>query len=320
MRRGLPWLLLLLGSLSAGGSPPEGTSEVRPPADSGVELFVLGSVQDGGSPHIGCDRTCCARLFGNPDPTRRVVALGLIDKADGRTFLIEAGPDFPEQLHLLQSRASQGSQVPSGVLLTHAHIGHYSGLMYLGREALNANAVPVYAMPRMLRFLRENGPWSQLVALGNIALRPLDNARPVRLTPRLEIVPFRVPHRDEFSETVGFEIRGPGKTVLFIPDIDKWDRWEADIVDRIRQADLAFLDATFYDSSEIGYRDMSEIPHPFVAESMARFDALPGAERQKIHFIHLNHTNPLLDPNSEASHVVLNKGYQVARYGQSFEL
>ena len=320
MGRGIPWLFLLLGFLSPDSSLPGMSGTPQPPVDSGVELFVLGSVQDGGSPHIGCARACCAPLFENPDPTRKVVDLGLMDRQAGQTFLIEDGPDFPQQVHLLQERAMQQQPVPSGILLTHAHIGHYTGLMFLGREALNADSVPVYAMPRMRRFLMENGPWSQLVSLGNMALQPLEASQPIRLTPRLEVVPFRVPHRDEFSETVGFEIRGPGKTVLFIPDIDKWERWETDIAERIRHADLAFLDASFYDASEIGYRDMSEIPHPFVVESMARFDSLPEAERRKIHFIHLNHTNPLLDPSSDQSRAVLKKGYRVARFGESFEL
>lgn len=283
-------------------------------------MLVLGTVQDGGSPHIGCSRACCAGLFETPDPTRKVVSLGLIDRAEGRTYLLEAGPDFAEQLHLLQQQAGQSVPVPSGIFLTHAHIGHYSGLMFLGREALGADSVPVFAMPRLRVFLEENGPWSQLSSLGNIALQPLSDQQPVRLTPRLEVVPFRVPHRDEFSETVGFEIRGPGKTVLFIPDIDKWERWRTDISDLIRRADLVFLDASFYDGAEVGYRELSEIPHPFVVESLARFDSLPEAERAKIHFIHLNHTNPLLDPQSDQSRLVREKGYAIARFGDRFKL
>lgn len=285
-----------------------------------VELVVLGTVQDGGSPHIGCSRSCCAGLFKTPDPSRKVVSLGLIDRAGGHTYLLDAGPDFPGQLQLLQQLAGSGQPAPSGIFLTHAHIGHYSGLMYLGREALNADSVPVFAMPRMLRFLRENGPWSQLSALGNIALQPLGDLAAVCLTPRLEVVPFSVPHRDELSETVGFEIRGPRKTVLYIPDIDKWSQWQTDIADQVKRADLVFLDATFFSGAEVGYRDMSEIPHPFVAESMSLFDNLPEAERAKIHFIHLNHTNPLLDPGSDASRLVLAKGYAVARFADRFPL
>ncbi len=281
---------------------------------------MLGTVQDGGSPHIGCSRSCCAGLFQSPDPARKVVSLGLIDHAAGRTYLLEAGPDFPQQLQQLQLQAGSTLPTPSGIFLTHAHIGHYVGLMYLGREALGADSVPVFAMPRMFRFLKENGPWSQLSALGNIALKPLGDLEAVGLTPQLEVTPFTVPHRDEFSETVGFEIRGPRKTVLFIPDIDKWGRWQTDIAEAVRGADLVFLDASFFDGAEVGYRDLSEIPHPFVVETMARFDSLPGAERAKIHFIHLNHTNPLLDPASEASRRVLEKGYHIARLGARFDL
>lgn len=320
MCRGFPFLLLFFWPFFLAPLMPEWAATPFCHADGGVELVVLGTVQDGGSPHIGCTKACCASLFGNPDPARKVVALGLIDHKERRTYLIEAGPDFPEQLHLLQQRAALARPVPAGVFLTHAHIGHYSGLMYLGREALGADSVPVYAMPRLLRFLKENGPWSQLMALGNVALYPLSELRPVRLTPNLEIVPFLVPHRDEFSETVGYEIRGPAKTVLFIPDIDKWDRWDADISELIRRADLAFLDASFYDGDELSHRDPSEVPHPFVTESMKRFDSLPEAERRKIHFIHLNHTNPLLDEASRESRAVREKGYRVARFGQHFEL
>eukprot|EP00957_Ditylum_brightwellii_P156501 11911053-Ditylum_brightwellii.AAC.1 len=65
-------------------------------------------------------------------------------------------------------------KTPDGIFLTHAHIGHYTGLMYLGREALGAVDVPVYAMPRMRSFLKNNGPWSQLVSLGNINIQNLE--------------------------------------------------------------------------------------------------------------------------------------------------
>ena len=286
-----------------------------------VMLVVLGNVQDAGSPHIGCERFCCSANAGTPAPERRVTSLGLIDPEGPRTFLIEASPDMPSQLRHLRELAGAGAPpLSNGILLTHAHIGHYSGLMYLGREAVNAEQIPVFTMPGMQGFLENNGPWDQLLKLENIRLKGLRDGTPMRLSPRLEVIPFRVPHRDEYSETVGYEIRGPQRTALFIPDIDKWDRWETDIREKIRSVDLAFLDATFYDSSEIGYRDVSEIPHPFVIESRALFDSLPETERNKIHFIHLNHTNPLLDPESEASNTLRESGYRVARLGDRFTL
>ena len=280
----------------------------------------MGTVQDAGSPHIGCEKSCCSTLFETPDATRKGVSLGLYDAAQGKTYLFDATPDLPAQLRMLHTESSVPHEVPAGIFLTHAHIGHYSGLMYFGREALGAKSAQVYAMPKMATFLTNNGPWDQLVKLGNIALRPLRNEKTVSLGPGLEVTPFLVPHRDEYSETVGFKISGPNKTALFIPDIDKWGKWDKQIIAEIAKVDYAFLDATFYDGEEIKHRDISEIPHPFVIESMALFEQLSPEERAKIHFIHLNHTNPLLDANSEASRTVNAKGFHVARFGDRFQL
>jgi pyrroloquinoline quinone biosynthesis protein B len=200
-------------------------------------------------------------------------------------------------------------------------MGHYSGLMHLGREALGAQGVRVAAMPRMVNFLTTNGPWSQLVELGNIELVPLEDNRPLPVFDGdVQVTPLRVPHRDEFSETVGYRIDGPNGSALFIPDIDKWTMWERSLVEELSRVDYAFVDATFYDSVEVNHRDMSEIPHPFVVETMDALTQLPSEGRAKVHFIHMNHTNPLLDANSEASQYVESQGFHVAREGMSFGL
>jgi pyrroloquinoline quinone biosynthesis protein B len=281
---------------------------------SAQRLIVLGTVQDAGAPHIGCTKPCCRALFKKPDPGRKVVSLGLIDERYGKAFLVEATPDIAAQLEALKARAPfLAGGIPDGILLTHAHIGHYAGLMYLGREALGARQASVFAMPRMRAYLENNGPWSQLVGLGNIALRSLQGSQEIVLTPDLKVTPFLVPHRDEFSETVGFRICGKDKAAIFLPDIDKWEKWDTDITALLATVDYAFLDATFFDAAEIGYRDIREIPHPFVVESMAKFKGLSPREKAKIHFIHFNHTNPLLDPNSRATRQVRKMGFKVSR-------
>jgi pyrroloquinoline quinone biosynthesis protein B len=192
--------------------------------------------------------------------------------------------------------------------------------MYLGRESMNAKAAPVFAMPKMQEFLEKNGPWSQLIGLKNISIQGLKNLEPQRLSSNLQVTPLQVPHRDEFSETVGYRIQGPNKSALFIPDIDKWERWSLDIVEEIKKVDYAFLDATFYDNAELNYRNMSEIPHPFVVESIQRFKALSASEKQKIYFIHLNHTNPLLNPKSPQLKELKKNGFQVAHFRQIVHL
>ena len=246
--------------------------------------FVLGIAQDGGIPQAGCRKSCCTS--GRHE---RVASLAVVDPGAKRWWLIDATPDFPSQL------ASMAAEAPAcslaGVFLTHAHIGHYAGLMHLGREVMGAHGVPVWAMPRMRGFLVANGPWGQLVTLGNIELEPLAADSAISLGDSLRVTPFRVPHRDEYSETVGFRIDGPAGSVAWLPDIDKWERWDRRIEVVLAGASAAYLDGTFFDAAELPGRDMREIPHPFIVESLSRFASLPAVERGRIRFIHLNHTN-----------------------------
>lgn len=284
-------------------------------------LIILGNVQDGGSPHIGCEKKCCKELFKNPDKNRMVVSIGLVDHIEKKSWIIEATPDYPRQAKILKDFCfNNKNSNPDGIFLTHAHIGHYAGLMYLGKESLNSSDIPVYAMTRMKGFLIKNGPWSQLIDFKNIKIKNIDHLQNVSLSERVSIQPFLVPHRDEFSETVGYKINGPSKSALFIPDIDKWNKWNKSIINEIKKVDFAFIDATFYDNNEINNRDITEIPHPFVIETMELFNEFSIREKQKIHFIHMNHTNPLLDSNSIESKTVISKGFNIARPFQSFSL
>ena len=280
---------------------------------SETSLVVLGTIQDAGSPHIACKKACCENLFETPNPLRKIVSLGVIDPQNNKSFLFEATPDITSQVKKLKQFSNSESELPDGIFLSHAHIGHYTGLMYLGKEATNANQVPVYAMPRMKKFLENNGPWSQLVSTNNIAIQEIENQKLIELASNIKVIPFTVPHRDEFSETVGFKIIGPKKSVLFIPDIDKWEKWETDISEAISEVNYAFVDATFFDAEEINTRDISGIPHPFVIESMELFKNLPSEEKQKIYFIHFNHTNPVLNSESEAYKTVINNGFNIAQ-------
>ncbi len=293
------------------------------PAEAGRSkpyLVLLGTVQDGGSPHIACRKDCCKTLFEKPDPLRKVISIGLIDPLNRQDWMIEATPDLPAQMKLLKKLSGFEKETPDGIFITHAHIGHYAGLMYLGREAMNADKLQVYAMPKMKNYLESNGPWSQLVTLNNIKLQELENEKETIISSQLQITPFVVPHRDEFSETVGYLIKGPEKKALFIPDINKWAKWEKQIVDEISKVDYALIDATFFDANELNGRSMADIPHPFVMESMTLFDKLDPKEKNKIYFIHFNHTNPLLNLQSRQAKEVLQKGFHIGVMGQQLEL
>ncbi len=281
-------------------------------------IKILGIAQDAGYPQAHCQKACCQAIREGKAEPQHVVSLGLLDTEHQFRAMIEASPDFRPQLEMLEEFPSAHG-VLDALLLTHAHIGHYTGLIHLGKEVMDAQEVNTYVMPKMNTFLSTHGPWSLLVKRKNIRLLPLQEDSVVQLSPNIQVQALRVPHRDEYSETVGFRIIGPRKKVLFIPDIDKWNKWQRDIREEIQQVDVALLDGTFYQNGEIPGRDMQEIPHPFIEESIALFRELPELEKSKIYFIHLNHTNPLLR-NSPERRTTARLGFKIAEIGQVINL
>jgi len=255
-------------------------------AGGGWELVVLGRAQDAGIPQLGCTQQSCVDRREGRLPVERVASIGMRHAGSGRTYLFDATPDFPSQVHSLT-----GGHPPDGIFLTHGHIGHYTGLMYLGRESINASKVPVYGTARMTAFLVSNGPWSQLVSLNNIALHVVEGDQPVSLPDGLRVTALPVPHRDEVTDTVGYLIEGPRRKALFIPDIDQWSKWDRDVRAIADSVDYAFLDGSFASPDEIPGRSVADIPHPMMSTTRA----LLKGTRAQLWFIHLNHTNPQID-------------------------
>ena len=281
-------------------------------------IIILGTIQDAGSPHIGCKKDCCKKLFEKPDKNRKVVSLGILDPKNDKSFMIEASPDITSQMKELNDLSNK--HFPDGIFITHAHIGHYTGLMYLGKEAMNLSNFPVYVMPKMKEFLKKNGPWNQLVELNNINLISMKTDSKIKLTSNISIIPFSVPHRNEYSETCGFKIIGPNKKILFIPDIDNWSLWGKDLIKEVAMVDVALIDGTFYNSDELKTRNINKIPHPFVVDIMELFKNESQGERKKIHFIHLNHTNPLLNINSLEYQNLLNNHFKISSKNDRIKL
>jgi pyrroloquinoline quinone biosynthesis protein B len=275
-------------------------------------IIVLGIAQDGGYPHMGCKKQCCTAAWLNPSLKRNISSLALVDPVQKKWWLFEATPDIKNQLQAFKGHTKDlYPYLPEGVFITHAHIGHYTGLMEFGREVMGTLKLKVYVLPKLKSYLDSNGPWSQLVKLQNIDLIGLTENTPLAISGNT-IIPFTVPHRDEYSETAGFKIILPTKKFLFIPDIDKWTKWDKDIIDEVKNVDVAFLDATFYSNTELGNRPMSEVPHPLVSETINMFKNEGDVTKQQIHFIHLNHTNPLLWDRKIQTNL-LNTGFKLAK-------
>ena len=265
-------------------------------------IIVLGIAQDGGYPHMGCQRQCCQRTFKDKSLSRYVVSLALVNPQTRQWWLFEATPDIAEQLqYFKQLTGGTYNFVPDGIFITHAHIGHYTGLMKLGKEVMSTHDIPVYTLPKLKKFLETNGPWSQLVNYHNIA--PVEMAEyrhggsiyaATDLGSGIKVLAYRVPHRDEYSETAGFRIETPDKKYIFIPDINKWDLWETNIIEVTKSVDVALVDATFFDENDLPARNLKNVPHPLVTETMNLFKNESPETKAKVRLIHFNHTNPLL--------------------------
>lgn len=281
-----------------------------------VEVTLLGIAQDGGRPQAGCTRPCCQGL--SPSDAAFPVALGI---TDGDTHhLIEATRCLGQQLTIW------GQTNIDNVFLTHAHFGHVDGLGLFGRETMNAKNVGLYISSEMEHLVDRTPQWSLMVDQGVFAPSVFHDGDVIQLSSSLTIQPLKVPHRDELSDMHAFILRGPNRSLLFLPDHDTWEEtltrhhastirsWLASL-----KVDIALVDGTFWSSDELAGRNQNKVPHPPVSQTLEMLGSRAEGD-PALHFIHLNHTNPLYDPNSEASAELTRSGWGVAAQGQRFTL
>jgi pyrroloquinoline quinone biosynthesis protein B len=289
-----------------------------------VYVKVIGTAQDGGIPHMGCFCANCQRAWEDPRFSRLISSLVLIDRIDNKSIIVDTTPDIRAQTRIIRECVNPDNEntkfIPDGILLTHAHIGHYTGLMFYGYEAQSADRIPVYCSERMKSYLANNGPWSQLIRQKNIAAKIIRPGNPAALTSHISLSTFRVPHRDEFTDTLGFAFTGPEKSLLYIPDIQSWEAWDRSIVEEIQKVDIALLDGTFYSPAELPSRNLASIGHPFIADSIKTLKDVAQNKKVQVLFTHLNHSNLALDPEGPARKAIKGGGFDLAEEGMEFSL
>ncbi|UCE42201.1 MAG: hypothetical protein JSV17_04325, partial [Candidatus Aminicenantes bacterium] len=283
---------------------------------------VIGTAQDGGIPHIGCFCSNCQRAWKEPPFSRLISSLALFDLIENKTILVDATPDIRAQTNIIRERMKPKKTTqrywPDGILLTHAHIGHYTGLMFYGYEALSTDKLPVYCSNRMNDFLTQNGPWSQLVSQKNILAKTINPGQRFSLTSQISILALNVPHRDEYTDTLGYQITGPNRSLLYIPDIHNWKNWDRSVIEEVQKVDIALLDGTFFSPEELPSRDLSLIGHPFILDSMKLLTDIAQGGKTQVFFIHLNHSNLALDPDGEARKTMKKESFDLAEEGMEF--
>ena len=276
-------------------------------------VTLLGVAQDGGRPQPGCIRQCCQGL--TEKDRRSPVSLG-IETSKGMTLLVEATRDLGRQLRLIENPSIDH------LLITHAHLGHVDGLGLFGRETMSARNIQLHCSPSMQALVDATPAWNQLLK---------QNVFEFSAFPRVEIddvvIEFiHVPHRAELSDMHAIIIRGETRSILFLPDHDTWgETLSTHECNSIREflekfdIDVALLDGTFWSGGELKGRDMSVVPHPTVEESLRRLGHRRDGDPE-IFFIHLNHTNPLYNSDSDESKQLRESGWSIGFESQEFIL
>lgn len=282
-------------------------------------IKVLGTAQDAGIPHPNCFCENCEAAREDKRYQRFAASLSLHFEEESKWYMIDPSPDFREQLNIVQHK-TQWRKMMNGIFLTHAHIGHYTGLMFLGKEAISTVQMPVMAGEKMSRFLSSHYPWKQLLDFNNIQLKQLENEQAYQLPEGANITPLLIPHRNEFSETFGFIIQGKQKRLLYIPDIDRWEEWDVDLEEVMIDIDYCIIDGTFYSTEELDGigRSHTDIPHPLISISMERFDRYKSTS--EIYFTHFNHSNPVIGTDRSYRENMEANGFFVLEEGQEFSL
>jgi pyrroloquinoline quinone biosynthesis protein B len=275
-----------------------------------MKIKVLGSGQDAGIPHIGCYCDICTNARRHKEYQRLGPSIAIWN--DNSCYIIDASPDFKSQMDMVSEegiKIERNGKIPvSGILLTHAHFGHYSGLLQLGKEALNEENLPVHCTSKMKRFLEGNLPFRLLVQEGNIHVTEIQIDKESHAN-GLHFKPILVPHRAEIADCVGYIILSE-KRFIYIPDLDYWTD---EILSEIKKADLALIDGTFYSKDEISR--FGEVPHPPILETIKKVET----EHSEILFTHINHTNAINRMGDERKNVE-EKGFKIAYDGMEIEI
>ncbi|MCJ7479159.1 MAG: MBL fold metallo-hydrolase [Candidatus Nanohaloarchaeota archaeon QJJ-7] len=266
-----------------------------------MKAKILGSAQDGGVPHLRCSCDACQAAREDPNKQRYATALKVYDEEKGVNYLFDASPDIRFQL---------GDEFMDGIFISHGHLGHVTGLLYLGKESINSNMTDVYCSESAADFLKENYPYRLLVDRNNIVLNTFEeNGHENLMGMKVDFVP--VIHRYVPTDMHAFRIKTDDTNLFYMTDID---HWTDDAIKEVESADVAIIDGCFWSQEEIDRYE--RVPHPPIKESLEIFEDTDT----DIIFTHINHTNPVLDPESEERKKVEEAGFRIAEEGMEIEL
>lgn len=296
-----------------------------------LRVRLLGTSAGGGLPqwNCGCDHCNAARAGKIPARTQSSLAVS----ADGeRWVLVNASPDVRQQVQWLAPASGRGSRI-AAVVLTSADVDHAAGLFTL-REG---GAPPVYATPPVLRAIDVGlGVVLVLSAFGGVDARPLVPGTDVVLADRrgeplgieVRVVPLsgRPPPymrlRGEQADpkrgdTIALALRATGSTasVLYAPGVAAFG---AELEAEASRASVLLVDGTCFSNDEtqaLAGRTSADMGHVAIDGRGGSLEWLAKHGHARRIYVHINNTNPVLAPLSEARRRVEAAGVEVGEDG-----
>ena len=271
--------------------------------------IVLGVVQDGGYPHVGSSKSEQKEYFQKSKIKEKITCLGIVDKIENKSFLIDATPHLPYQLNKLSECSSNPL---SGILVTHVHWGHIGGLGWLSREGLNHGDFKIFSSRKNISIIRKYCDIFEFKT--NISFEDITAGSVVNLTKNITASAVSVPHRAK-GDTFGYVLSGNRK-VGYFPDCDNIKSWKDDFLNILEDVDCFYLDGTFWNKTELPNRKIESVPHPLVEDVIEDLKHLNQDLKNKLKFIHLNQTNPLLNKSSNELKRLRENYFNVAEDGE----
>ncbi len=251
---------------------------------------------------------------------------------DGASWLIlNASPDIRAQLAATPALFPRGTRdTPiSAVMLTNADVDHIAGLLTLREKT----AFRLLASADILTTLAENAVFnvmdSALVRREAIALD-----HPIDALPGLSVTPFAVPGKvalylekghvktEEIGEqTVGLMITDGVRRIVYVPGCAALPDW---LIETLDGTDLILFDGTVWENDDMartgtGEKTGARMGHIAMTGQGGSLERLDALSARKI-FIHLNNTNPVLQPEGPERARLTNAGWEVAFDGMEITL
>lgn len=295
---------------------------------SELKILILGSAAGGGLPQWNCGCPNCVKARAGEIPSRSQSSIAV--SANGTDWaIINASPDVRYQIAACPALHPTGPRISPicSVFVTNGDIDHIAGLLTL-RER---QPFTLFATSEIANVLAENRIFDavnrEVVDRKNVTL-----GAPFELAPGVMAKPFSVPGKVplfmegetvdtelEGEQTIGVALSAGGATAYYIPGCAKLT---PALEDRLRGAEMVIFDGTVWLNDEmarrgVGQKTGARMGHMSMTGDHGSIAAFAPLDVKRRVFVHMNNTNPVLDPSTPERAEVEAAGWIIAEDGMA---